>query len=183
MPHENARRNAVIFHGTGARPEVCWYPWLGRRLTERGYAVEIPHYPGLNVEPIAAFLPKVLANHKFDEHTVLIGHSGGAALLLALLERIDVTVAQAFLVAGYSTKPNTGEEPVLQETYDWAAIKAHVRDPYFINSRVDPYGCDDRQGRAMFDRLGGTQIVRDDGHFGDHDQPYDTFELLDRLIG
>ena len=64
----------------------------------------------------------------------------------------------------------------------WAAIKAHVRDVYFINSRVDPYGCDDAQGRVMFEQLGGTQIVRDDGHFGDADQPYETFELLDRLI-
>jgi hypothetical protein len=34
----------------------------------------------------------------------------------------------------------------------------------------------------MFEQLGGTQIVRDDGHFGDAGQPYETFELLDRLI-
>ncbi len=66
--------------------------------------------------------------------------------------------------------------------HDWAAIKAHARDLYFVNSRNDPYGCDDTQGRAMFERLGGTQIVRDDGHFGDYDQPYQTFELLDKLI-
>jgi hypothetical protein len=51
-----------------------------------------------------------------------------------------------------------------------------------VNSPDDPYGCDDKPGRALFDRLGGTQIVRNDGHFGDHDQPYDTFPLLDRLI-
>jgi uncharacterized protein len=175
-------RNALIFHGTGANPDVVWLPWLDQRLTDRGYAVERPHYPGLNVEPIDMFLPKVLANHSFDEHTVLVGHSGGAALLLAVLQHIDVTVAQAILVAGYSTQPNTSEEPVLQASYDWATIRAHVRDAYFINSRNDPYGCDDRQGRAMFDRVGGTQIVRDDGHFGDHDQPYDAFELLDKLI-
>lgn len=176
------QRSAIIFHGTGGSPEVAWYPWLGRRLTARGYEVEIPHYPDLNVEPIATFLPKVLANHHFNEHTVLVGHSGGAALLLAVLEHIEVTVAQAILVAGYCTRPNTSEEPVLQADYDWAAIKAHARDLYFINSRKDPYGCDDRQGRAMFEWLGGTQIVRDDGHFGDYDQPYDTFELLDKLI-
>ncbi len=35
----------------------------------------------------------------------------------------------------------------------------------------------------MFEQLGGTQIVRNDGHFGDVGQPYETFELLDRLIG
>jgi predicted alpha/beta hydrolase family esterase len=176
-------RKAIIFHGTGGNPGNCWYPWLGRRLAERGYAVEIPHYPGINVEPIRTFLPKVLAKHSFDEQTVLVGHSGGAALLLAILEHIEATVPQAILVAGYSTQPNTEDEPVLQESYDWAAIKAHVRDVYFVNSPVDPYGCDDTQGRAMFERLGGTQIVRDDGHFGDYDQPYNTFELLDRLIG
>jgi predicted alpha/beta hydrolase family esterase len=175
-------RNAIIFHGTGGNPEVCWYQWLGRRLTERGYTVEIPHYPDVNVEPIVTFLPKVLTNHRFDEHTVLVGHSGGAALLLAILEHIDVTVSQALLVAGYSTKPNTSDEPVLQPSYDWASIRSSARDLYFVNSRKDPYGCDDTQGRAMFERLGGTQIVRDDGHFGDHDQPYPTFELLDRLI-
>lgn len=175
-------RKAIIFHGTNANPDVAWLPWLRERLTGRGYSVEVPHYPGLNVEPIATFLPTVLAAHTFDADTVLVGHSGGAALLLAILEHLDVTVPQAILVAGYSTRPNAGEEPVLQAGYDWAAIKANVRDLYFINSVVDPYGCDDKQGRAMFDRLGGTQIIRDDGHFGDYDQPFDTFELLDKLI-
>ncbi len=159
-----------------------WLPWLRDRLAGRGYTVESPHYPDLNVEPIDSFLPKVLANHTFDEHTVLVGHSGGAALLLAILEHIDVRVAQAILVAGYSTQPNTSDEPVLQAAYVWAAIRAHVGDLYFVNSRSDPYGCDDRQGRAMFERLGGTQIIRDDGHFGDYNQPYPTFELLDKLI-
>jgi uncharacterized protein len=176
------QRNAVIFHGTGGSPEIIWFRWLGRQLSGRGFTVEIPHYTAINVEPIATFLPKVLAGHRFDEHTVLVGHSGGAALLLAVLEHIDATVAQAILVAGYSTPPNTADEPVLQDRYDWDAIRAHVRDPYFINSRRDPYGCDEHQGRVLFERLGGTQIVRDDGHFGDYDQPYPEFPLVDRLI-
>jgi predicted alpha/beta hydrolase family esterase len=61
----------------------------------------------------------VLSSHDFDEHTVLVGHSGGAALLLALLEHIDATVAQAILLAGYCTEPNTSDEPVLQASHDW----------------------------------------------------------------
>ncbi|MFF5292167.1 alpha/beta hydrolase [Paractinoplanes globisporus] len=174
-------RRAIIFHGTGANPSVAWYPWLAKRLAERGFEVEVPHYPGLNVEPIAEFLPGVLAAHTFDEHTVLVGHSGGAALLLALLEHVPAE--QAFLVAGYCTRPNDSEEPVLQESYDWDAIRSHAREFYFINSLRDPYGCDAGQGRTMFERLGGTQIVRNDGHFGDYGQDYDEFPLLDRLIG
>ncbi|MFT4108622.1 RBBP9/YdeN family alpha/beta hydrolase [Propionicimonas sp.] len=177
------QKSAVIVHGTGGNPGVAWYPWLADRLAARGYAVQVPHYPGLNTEPIATFLPSALAEVHLDEETVLVGHSGGAAFLLALLEHIDTTVARAVLVAGYCTRPHACEEPVLQDEYDWDAIRSHARDFCFVNSVVDPYGCDATQGRAMFDRLGGTLVIRDDGHFGDHDQPYPTFDLLDRLIG
>lgn len=170
-------QKAIIFHGTGARPEYIWYPWLAERLRARGYAVEVPHHPGINTEPIATFLPKVLQAHAYDEETVLIGHSGGAALLLALLERLDVAVPQAILVAGYCTKPNTSDEPVLQESYRWETIRAHARDLYFLNSVEDEYGCDIDQGRAMLGHLGGTLIVRQDGHF-----LTDTLPILDRLI-
>lgn len=175
-------RRAIIFHGTGGHPDNCWYGWLGAQLEARGYAVEIPHYPELNREPIATFLPPVLARHVFDDSTVLVGHSGGAALLLALLEHLDAPVAQAVLVAGYSTPPNDNDEPVLQADYDWARIRANAGDLSFVNSVRDPYGCDAEQGRRMLERLGGTQIVRDEGHFGDIDDPYPTFELLAKLI-
>ena len=170
-------RRAIIFHGTGGAPGYCWYRWLGQQLTERGYEVEIPHLPGINVEPIGTFLPTVLSGHTIDEDTVLVGHSGGAALLLALLEQVQVKVPLAVLVAGYSTPPNDSEEPVLQDEYDWVRIRSNVQDIYFLNSAQDPYGCDDRQGRALFDQLGGTQIIRPEGHF---ETP--TLELVDRLI-
>lgn len=175
-------KNAIIFHGTGGNPDAVWYPWLDRQLTARGYRVERPYYPGVNVEPIATFLPKVLEGHAFDADTVLVGHSGGAALLLAVLEHLQAPVAQTILVAGYATTPNHSDEPVLQDAYDWDRIRANGGDLYFINSITDPYGCDATQGRLMLDNLGGTQIVRDEGHFGDYNQPYDTFELVDRLI-
>jgi predicted alpha/beta hydrolase family esterase len=175
-------RRAIIFHGTGGNPNNCWYPWLARQLEQRGYQVEIPHYPDLNREPIEAFLPKILSRHTFDEQTVLVGHSAGAALLLAILQHIQSPVAQAILVAGYITPPNTSAEPVLQARYDFEKIKRHVLDLYFVNSITDPYGCDDKQGRAMFTHLGGTQIIRNEGHFGSPEQDYPTFDLLDRLI-
>lgn len=173
---------AIVFHGTGGRPENVWYPWLAGRLAARGYAVERPAYPELNVEPVATFLPRVLAAHRFDADTVLVGHSGGAALLLALLEHLDAPVAQAVLVAGYWRRPNDAVEPVLQDSYDWDRIRAHAGDLVLVNSVVDPYGCDAIQGRELLDRLGGTLVVRDDGHFGDRDQPYPEFPLLERLI-
>lgn len=175
-------RRAIVVHGTGGHPDNVWYPWLADRLAARGYAVERPHLPRLNVEPVAETLPRFLAAHPLDGDTVLVGHSGGAALLLAVLEHAPARVAQAVLVAGYATPPNDADEPVLQDTYDWDRIRAHAGDLVFVNSVRDPYGCDATQGRALLDRLGGTLVVRDDGHFGDWDQPYDEFPLLERLV-
>jgi len=127
-------------------------------------------------------LPKVLGAHDFTADTVLVGHSGGAALLLAVLENLPDSVAQTILVAGYCTMVNESAEPVLQDTYDWDRIRANGGDLYFINSVEDPYGCDADQGLLLFDHLGGTQIIRNDGHFGDHDQPFETFDLLNGLV-
>jgi predicted alpha/beta hydrolase family esterase len=96
-------RRAIIFHRTGGSPAYCWYSWLGQRLTERRNQAEVPHLPGINTEPIGTFLPKLMRGFTFDEDTVLDWHSGGAALLLALLEQLEVTVPISVLVAGYST--------------------------------------------------------------------------------
>lgn len=80
--------------------------------------------------------------------------------------------------------PGEEKDPVLQDSYDWKKIKANVKDIIFINSVNDPWGCDAAQGRFMFDNLGGTQIVRNDGHFGSttYNQPYPEFPLLKKLI-
>jgi predicted alpha/beta hydrolase family esterase len=175
----------IIFHGTVESPDSFWYPWLAQQLRERGYEVTVPFYPDINRTHISKFLPQILNNHTFDEETILIGHSAGGPLLLSILESIDATVPQALLVAGLSMRlEGEPKDPILQDSYDWKKIKQHVKDIIFVNSTNDPWGCDEKQGRIMFDHLGGTQIIRNDGHFGSgtYNQPYRTFDLLDKLI-
>jgi uncharacterized protein len=178
-------KKAIIFHGTDSMPTDFWFPWLGKELEARGFAVTIPSYPDINHEPIETFLPKVMANHRFDEDTVLIGHSAGGPLLLSILENVDVVLPQVILVAGYSYRlPDEERDPVLQVSYGWDRIKQHVEDIIFINSVDDPWGCNAEQGRFMFDKLRGTQIIRNDGHFGSEkfNQPYREFPLLAKLV-
>lgn len=80
--------------------------------------------------------------------------------------------------------PNEEKDPILQDSYNWDKIKQNVKDIVFINSVNDPWGCNAEQGRVMFDKLGGTQIIRNDGHFGSetYKQPYPEFPLLERLV-
>jgi len=176
--------NAVIFHGTGDSPDRYWYNWLGKELEKVGYTVEIPHNPTINKESVADFLPKVLQQHTFNNSTLLIGHSAGCPLILSILEHIDVQIAKAILVAGFSVHPDDQmEDPILQEKYNWDKIKQNVKEIIFVNSVNDPWSCDDKQGRIMLDRLGGVQVILADGHFGSvtNGQIYDEFPLLKTL--
>ncbi len=177
----------IIFHGTDCSPEnkYYWYSWLKDELLNVGCAVETPYYPDINHEDIDTFLPKVIASHEFDEDTILVGHSAGSPLILSVLQAINSKVRLSILVAGYSMRlPGESKDPVLQASYDWKRIKENSEDFVFINSVDDPWGCDDKQGRIMFDHLGGTQIIRNEGHFGSEGQnlPYVEFDLLRDII-
>jgi predicted alpha/beta hydrolase family esterase len=177
----------IIFHGTDCTPDskFYWYAWLKQQLEEHGHEVSVPHYPEINHEPIDTFLPKVLKSHNFDNDTVLVGHSAGSPLILSTLENLASAVRQCVLVAGYSMRlPGESLDPVLQESYDWVKIQQNSKEFVFINSVNDPWGCDDKQGRMLFDKLGGTQIIRNDGHFGSESNnlPYTEFPLVRDLI-
>ncbi len=178
-------KNAIIFHGTDDTPHSHWYAWLKTELERAGYQVSLPYYPAINHEPIEQFLPKVLEDHQFDNDTVLVGHSAGGPLILSILEHIETPIAQAILVAGYCEHPDDQiKDPILQPAYDWPKIKQNAGDIFFINSVEDPWNCNAEQGRTMFNHLGGTQIIRNEGHFGSDkfNQSYRTFPLVKALI-
>lgn len=176
--------NVIIFHGTDCTPDMFWYGWLKEQLKKKGHNVEVPHYPNINKESVEQTLKVVLDSYQLNSETVLIGHSAGVPLILSILERINQPVKGVALIAGFSTQLEEGrKEPVLQDNYDWVKIKQNVGGCYIFNSVNDPWGCDDKQGRHLFDNLGGTLIIRSDGHFGSSkDQEYKEFPLLLNII-
>lgn len=180
-------KNAIILQGAGETTESFWLPWLKKELEARGYEVWLPQLPNNNDPDIKKNLPFVLDTGKFTEDTIIIGHSAGCPLILSILENIGVKIRQAILVAGFST-PLPGEDAankILQDNYNWEKIKKNIEDIIFINSVNDPWGCDDKQGRKMFENLGGSLIINNEGHMGSDsfNQPYKEFPLLLKLIG
>ncbi len=175
--------NVTILHGTGCKPEDFWYTWLKKRLESSGYIVRLPYMPNINKISIDEFLPQVINDFEFDENSILIGHSAGVPLILSLLENIAMPVSQAILVGGFSEPLDNDNDPILQPNYNWEKIKNNCKDFIIFNSPNDPWGCDDRQGRILFDRLGGTLIIRNDGHFGSSKDPgYKEFPILEKVI-
>ncbi|MCA9460095.1 MAG: alpha/beta hydrolase, partial [Nanoarchaeota archaeon] len=168
----------IILHGTGSSPESYWHPYIKKKLIEKAYKVSVPFLPNADKADIKEWLPFVLKNEIIDEDTILIGHSAGCPLILSILENIDCKIKQAILVSGFV---DTLKSKTLQNSYDWDKIKSKCSDFIFINSNNDPWKCDDTQGRKMFDKLGGTLIIRDgEGHMGSSyfNQTYKEFPFL-----
>jgi len=146
--------------------------------------------PGIDNPKLKEVLPFILKNGEFNQETVMIGHSAGVPFILSVLENIEVQIKQAVMVAGL-IEPSTDDQDItkwqkdfLQDRYDWDKIKAHCKEFIFINAANDPWGCNDKQGKKMFDKLGGTLIINEEGHMGSDSfkQPYKEFPFLLRLI-
>ncbi len=180
-------KNAIILHGYATKKDSFWFPWLKEKLEEKGFTVWLPQLPNTEKTDIKEQLPFVLENGHFDTETILIGHSAGVPLSLAVVENLKTPIKQAILVAGFIEDLDDGEGPnnILQEKYDWENIKKNCKDFIFINSDNDPWKCDDKMGRKMADDTGGKLIVlKGEGHMGSdtYKQSYKEFPLLLKLI-
>lgn len=178
-------RKVILLHGTGGNPDSYWFPYIKKSLSQERYEVTAPQLPDTDSPNLEKQLPFILEKYDFDQDTILVAHSAGCPLILSILENIDQPISKAILVGGFSTQLSHGKSQILQEEYDWEKIKANAKNFVFINSVNDPWGCDDKQGKNMFDHLGGTMITFEkEGHMGSDkfDQPYKEFPLVRTLI-
>ena len=175
----------IIFHGTDCKPDDFWYQWAQSKLSDIGHNVILHHHSKINKVPLLEFIPEVMNTYNFTADTILIGHSAGVPLILSILERLDNPIRQAILVAGFSNKLEENvDEPILQSNYDWNKIKNSANEFVTFNSPNDPWGCDEKQGAKLFKELGGTLVIRNDGHFGSSKDPgFKEFPLLLKFVG
>lgn len=180
-------RNAILIHGTGGTPEKFWFPYVRRHLVNLGFSVWVPPVPNSEKPKLETSLELFLKEGLFVEETVMIGHSSGCPTILSILERIDVRIAHAILVAGfYSELDDDGYSSLmLQPEYDWDKIKSNAETITIINSDNDPWGCGDIEAKPAVEALAAKQIVIPGaGHMGSDafEQPYEEFPLLTSLI-
>jgi predicted alpha/beta hydrolase family esterase len=179
-------KNASLFHGQGCNPTQFWLPYIKDYLEKNGYSVWLPQLPNTDNADLKDWLPYSLSHGHYNFETVLIGHSAGCALILSILERIDVKIKLAVLVSGYTTNfPKEEYEPILQSSYDWTKIRNNCEKFIIINSDNDPWGYDDKHGKILQEHLGGELIIlHDKGHLGssEFNQPYPEFPELVKIL-
>ncbi|MCK5320374.1 alpha/beta hydrolase [Candidatus Parcubacteria bacterium] len=177
--------NVIIFHGTGGTPNHFWFPYLKDNLPAEKFNVSIPRLPNPDKPDLKELLSFVLKKFKYNEDTILVGHSSGCPLILSILENIDKKISKSILVAGFYKPLDSNPNPILQDNYDWSKIRKHSKQFIYINSIDDPWGCNEEMGKVMQKKLGGDLIIRSDqGHMGSEkfNQPYKEFPIVKFFI-
>ena len=137
---------AVILHGSIGHPFENWFPWLGRRLSEKGWSVRAPQFPtpeGQNRENWMYELTQQ-AGHFIDKETVIIGHSCGGLLLLNCLNEANRPIAGSVFV-GTPFGPSNIEEfakldkTFFEEEFNWGHIRKRAGRCAVFHGTDDPY--------------------------------------------
>ena len=154
-------KNAILIHGTSGSPRSNWFEYISSYLEEKGYEVFRPQLPDRDRPNLEHQLPYLLkSGFKFNSETIIIAHSAGCPLTVALLEALDVKVDKVILVAGYLKPLNIDiVKPTLKTNYDFEKIKSNANKIFILNSDNDNYGCTiEAQGKYMAQVLGGELI-------------------------
>jgi leucyl-tRNA synthetase len=122
--------NFVLLHGYKGSPDTNFFPWLKKELESRGYGVSVPKLPDTNNPKIMEQVEYVLENCKFNENTVLLGHSLGSVVALKVLESLKKPIKKLVLAAGL-VDPNSKDKTYIN-SFDWKfdfnKIKNNVKE-------------------------------------------------------
>ncbi len=138
---------AVILHGSIGHPFENWFPWLGKKLTEEiGWQVRVPQLPtpeGQNRDNWLHELEEQVGSF-IDKNTVIIGHSGGALLLLNYLHETKQPIRGSVFTSTPFGKSKIPEFADLDKTFlnidfNWSKIKKNAGHVVFFHGDDDPF--------------------------------------------
>lgn len=183
-------KKAIVLHGTQGSPEGNWFRWLEAELQKKGFEVWLPQLPHAEQPSLSVWLGFVSTNCPFtlDEGVLVIGHSSGATLALALgaHNKAGAVVAVSPFVPTEDSYPGTEWEAnahLFDIDFDWGALKRNVSkrlilcsddDPY-IPLKVFMYIADHSETELV--------VIPNQGHYNlEHSENYREFPLLVELL-
>ncbi len=184
---EQTSFNCIIVHGcTENEQDVTydkhWMPWVQQQLTAAGIPTIVPSFPE-PWKPDYTSRKKVLEEHTINEHTILIGHSCGAAFLVRWLGETQKKINTLILVAPWNIpyRKDASDVEFFSYTID-QTIKERVKTiVIFTSDDEDDDG--KKSAQHFYEALGGTLIeLKGKGHYTLEDMGTEAFpELVENI--
>lgn len=172
-------KRAILIHGWEGTPNNEWFPWVKRVLEQQGWHVEVPAMPNTKEPKLAQWMDTLITLAP-NEETVLVGHSLAAALILKYLEKPEVNIKKAIMVAAWDwlfEDVKEFHETFFEHGFDYDGIKKKNIPLAIVNSTNDPWIDFDRS-KKLAEKISATLVpVENAGHFMAKDG-YTEFPLL-----
>ncbi len=168
--------NYVLLHGYTGSPNKNFFPWLKKELESRGYNVFVPKLPNTNKPNINKQVEHVLKNEKFDENTVLLGHSLGSVVALKVVENLKVKIKKLILAAGFIDSKLISNDKPYKKSFNWKfdfeKIKRNVGEIIILRDLKDTE-IRKEQAERIYNALGGNLINFEAGeeHITGNEEP------------
>lgn len=183
-------KKAIILHGTEGTPEGNWFRWLEKKLKAKEIEVWLPYLPHAAQPLLSEWLEFVTSSCPFsiDEDTMIVGHSSGATLALALASQMKIGALVAvspFVPVGesYAGLDWNANAKLFDVKFNWNAIKANTAKRLIVCSDDDPY-IPTKVFHYISEQIDAEIIeVPEQGHFNlEKSEKYQKFPLLLGLL-
>ena len=179
----NVERNFVLLHGFNGSPEGVFFKWLKKELKMQGFGFQAPQLPNSDKPREDEQVNYVLNNIKFDENTVLFGHSLGAVVGMKVAEKLKTKIAGLVLAGGFADHNFKDRPRPFEKTFIWKFDfeKIH-KNTGFVKILSDPkdYAVPFEQGKILAKNLKG-ELIEHEGekpHFTNAAEPL----ILENLV-
>ncbi|OGE76752.1 MAG: hypothetical protein A3C85_02720 [Candidatus Doudnabacteria bacterium RIFCSPHIGHO2_02_FULL_48_21] len=180
-----AVKRFVILHAKGGASTDVFYPWLKHELENKGFEVQVPDMPNPEEPDDLVQAEFVKKQCKFDEQTVVIGHSFGGVVAMRLLEQ-GIKINRAILIGTpFSGKYLDGKErptvtAAVQRGFDFRIIKNNSLGFTFLYDTGDHVvPISDGEQFAEKTGFGIFKVRAEDSHFRAKIEP----EVLSVALG
>ncbi|MBI2136028.1 serine hydrolase family protein [Candidatus Woesearchaeota archaeon] len=172
-----------LFHGAYGSPRCNWFPWLKNELQKLGHKVIAPQFPTPEGHNLKNWLQVFSDYSKYvDQDSIFVVHSIGCAFALNVIQRSNVKIKAAFLVAGFvenlrKEMYDSINHSFYEQGFNWQKIKSNCSKFYLYASDNDP-AVPLQITQNLADKLGvKIKAVKGAGHFSAK-EGYKVFPLL-----
>jgi len=161
---KTSQKNALILHGTDGNSQKNWYQWLRNELEKRDWKVWVPDLPRADEPNVSRYNTFLFSNAawKFNNDSILIGHSSGAVAIFGLLEALPegIQVNACYLIGAFKNDLDWEQlTSLFEKPFDFEKIKSKAKRFVFIHSDDDPY-CPLEHAEFLSTKLGGELIIK-----------------------
>jgi len=177
----------VILHGWRSSSKRCFIPWLKKELEERGHEVLALDLPHPFIPDVMEQAEYVLKKVKFDENTIIIGHSLGSVVAYRILEQLKHPIHKLILAGGliepkFRDKTRLAAKYLMSWKFDVEKIKKNVGQIVILEDDNDGL-IPDGESKVIQAQIGGEtyRVKANKPHFCGAVEPLVLDHCLDEI--